>query len=400
MTNLKTVGRATARDESVRYREHRGLRLSEIGVGCYAMGGAYGPKDPSAFRRMLHHAVERGVRFFDTAEAYGEGERILGEALRTCREKVTIATKVGIRSGTKPNLSAAYIREASERSLIQLGTETIDLYQVHFDDPETPVQETVQALEDLVTAGKIRFYGVGHLPRERVEAYVRLGRPCSIMMELSAVAPHARESVLPICRVHDVGGIAFSVTGRGILTGTIDAAHRFGPDDIRSVDPLFQRERFASALRIAGLLRSIAERIPVQVAIAWVLAQQGVLCALIGPSTIQHLEENLGGSGWNLPAEELRAIEDFLGREEKRLAREQQASIEEILSTGITNPSTAFADLIYVMESGILQGLVSEAAVLPIFGEIFEARERLTDEAIPRLEKLRDRLRALIPESK
>ena len=152
------------------YRTHQGFTISEIGVGCYALGGVYGQVDQPEFQSMLRRAYELGVNFFDTAEAYGDGERVLGEALRPFRQQVLIATKVGVKEGVEPNLSPGYIRSASEASLKALGTDYIDLYQVHFDDPHTPVQETVGALDELVAAGKVRRYGLGHLPLEKVIA--------------------------------------------------------------------------------------------------------------------------------------------------------------------------------------------------------------------------------------
>ena len=161
----------------MRYRTHQDLTLSEIGVGCYALSGVYGSKDLAQFKDMLVRAYELGVNFFDVAEGYGEGESILGEVVRSFRSDIHIATKVGVVDGLEPNLSGAYIQEACERSLIRLQTDTIDLYQVHFDDPQTPVEETVDALETLKQDGKIRHYGVCHLPIERVAEYMRLGQP-------------------------------------------------------------------------------------------------------------------------------------------------------------------------------------------------------------------------------
>lgn len=277
------------------YRTHKGCEISEVGVGCYSLAGVYGEKDVDQFKKMLLRAVELGVNFFDTAEGYGDAEHILGEVMRPYREEVIIATKVGIKGNTKPNLSAEYLTTACDKSLDRLKTDYIDLYQVHFDDPTTPVEETVAALEDLVAEGKIRHYGVGHLPAHRIETYCETGDIFSILMELSAVSRYSRKTLLPLCNKYEVGGIAFSTTGRGLLTGKI-CKPSFGPGDLRSIDILFQRENFQSGLRITERVAELGEeynKTPVQVAIAWVLSQPRITCALTGPSTVPHLDYSI-----------------------------------------------------------------------------------------------------------
>ena len=296
----------------VEYRSHAGLEVSEIGIGCYGLSGAYGVENVDKYADAIRAAHNLGVTFFDTAEAYGKAEEVLGRAVSPFRQEVRIATKVGVREELKPNLSASYIKDACERSLSQLGTHYIDLYQVHFDDPETPIDETVDALECLRQDGKILQYGLGHLPAARIEEYFKVGHPFSLLIELSAVARGGHTSITPLCEKADVGVIAFSVTGRGALTGKINAATQFAEGDIRRIDPLFQRERFESALRVADLLGEIAAeygRTPVQVAISWVLSRPSVLCALTGPSSSDHLKENVAASGFRLDDEHLRRID-------------------------------------------------------------------------------------------
>ena len=148
------------------YRTHRNETLSEIGVGCYALSGAYGKVDPEQFDGMLRRAYELGVTVFDTADVYGPAEEVLGQAVASCRDQVWIATKVGGRADATPDCSAEHVIASCEASLHRLRTDHIDLYQVHFDDPGTPVEETVETLERLRSEGKIRHYGVGTcLPR-------------------------------------------------------------------------------------------------------------------------------------------------------------------------------------------------------------------------------------------
>ena len=170
------------------YRTHKNLSLSEIGFGCYSLSGAYGTVDIESYRRTIYRAYELGVNFFDTAEGYGNAEHLLGDTVKSFRDKIHIATKVGVKDGFKPNLSREYVVSACENSLNALRTDYLDLYQIHFDDPTTPVEETVDALDGLVHQGKIRYYGLGHLPLPRMEAYIEFGNPFSLLIELSAVA--------------------------------------------------------------------------------------------------------------------------------------------------------------------------------------------------------------------
>jgi len=384
----------------LRYREHGGFRLSEVGLGCYSLGGAYGRKDPEGFKGVIDRAHELGVNFFDTAPVYGEAERVLGEALKPYREEVYIATKVGLRDGVRPDLSRDHVKRSCEGSLRRLKTHYVDLYQVHFDDPRTPVEETVSALEELVDEGKVRRYGVGHLPAERVEAYCEVGSVFSVLMELSAVARSTRETILPLCRRYGVGAIAFSTTGRGLLTGKIGRDTKFEQGDIRKADPLFQRENLESGLRVAERFMELGEeygRTPVQVAISWVLSHREVICALTGPSTIPHLEENLGGSGWSIPQGDLKDLEALFTREDAWLRRRREESLRRILSTKLPDdPSKAFQDLVYVMETAVSVGSASEEEIVPVFRELWEMRGRLDEDASLSLAKIQRRLRKKI----
>lgn len=381
------------------YRSHKGCRVSAIGFGCYAASGAYGSVDLTAFKRVIARAYELGVTFFDVADAYGEAERSLGEALGPYRQYVQSATKVGMKEGVKANLSGAYIRQACEESLRALRTDTIDLYQIHFDNPETPVAETVAVMEDLKAEGKIRHYGLGHLPPERVEEYLQVGKPFSLLMELSAVTPGARESLLPRCREHDVGAIAFSVTGRGLLTGRVTDQTVFEQGDIRRIDPLFQRERLQAGLQLARKLEEMAApqgMTAVQLAIAWVLGQPGVICALTAPTSIAHLEENVVAGGLELSEDTFQAVESLINRTNRRLRQQQAESVARILNTSLpADPESAFVDLIYAIEIGVGLGLVAEAQVLPAFHELFALRQNL-GESSSALEDLRERVKKII----
>ncbi|MFX0167813.1 MAG: aldo/keto reductase [Candidatus Hodarchaeota archaeon] len=382
------------------YRKHHDLEISEVGVGCYALSGVYGAVDIPGFQRMLQCAYRMGVNFFDTAEGYGNAEKILGDSIKPFREEVYIATKVGIREGFTPNLSKTYIHEACARSLEQLSTDYIDLYQVHFNDPRTPVAETIEALEDLIAEEKIRHYGIGHLPGIRVKEYCEQGSPFSILMELSAVARKSRDELLPFCHTYDVAGIGFSATGRGILTGKYESDTQFEPGDLRKLDPLFQRARFESALRIKDYFIHLAQEYgttPVQLAIAWVLAQPKIICALTGSSKINHLEENLGGSGLHLKRSDLKRLEQLFVREEKDLAEREREIIHSILIDPLPpDPEQAFTDLVYVLETSHDLGLLTEDIARSILVKLWPLKKELSRSSQPELEAIQKQLKALL----
>jgi aryl-alcohol dehydrogenase-like predicted oxidoreductase len=377
----------------MKYQTHQDLTFSKIGVGCYALSGVYGSKKPAQFKYMLVRAYDLGVNFFDVAEGYGDAERILGEIVRPFRQNIQIASKVGVIEGLKPDLSEAYIERACERSLVRLQTDYLDLYQVHFDDPQTPVEETVTALEKLKQAGKIRHYGVCHLPIERVAEYMRLGNPFSVLMELSAITRDALKSSLPLCRQHNVAGIAFSTTGRGLLTGRFGQNTTFPADDLRSLDPLFQRERLLSGLRVAKELERLGQKYgktPAQMAIAWVLAQPGILCALTGPSTQEHLEENLVAIEFEISKIDLEDFQIFLDQETKKLAYEQREAIRLIFN----NPDSKirFADLLYVIDTAVQLEILSENEGMSLVQELFALRDMSDETAQQKMQALKNHL--------
>jgi aryl-alcohol dehydrogenase-like predicted oxidoreductase len=382
------------------FRQHKDFIISEVGFGCYGLSGVYG-KEPQDYEHTIQKAYELGINFFDTAEAYGGAEEILGEVVQPFRGEIYIATKVGVREGMKPDLSPVYVKEACEQSLKRLNVDYIDLYQIHFDDPETPVEDTLGALESLVEKGLVRHYGVGHISADRVNEYNEKGSLFSILMELSAVARHSLHELLPLCRKNNLAAIAFSVTGRGILTGKIGESTAFSQGDIRRLDPLFKRERFESALKTLELFKSLGAKYgksPVQVAIAWVLNQPGVVCALTGPSSLEHLEENIGGSGWHLEEPDLKVLEHFFIEEDTRLASEQKVSIRSLLTgPSPADPNMAFQDLVYVCETAILIGMASEAEVIPIFRDLFALRDTLESEEVRlNLKDFQRKLKAVI----
>ncbi len=379
-----------------------GEKISELGIGCYALSGVYGDVDKDRFKATLSYARELGMNYFDTAAAYGDvAEKILGEVVKPQREELILSTKIGLspKDGSPP-LSFENVKASCERSLERLQTDHIDIYFVHFDDPQTEVTETVAALDELKEDGKIRHYGVSHLPIKSVEEYLKEGDVTFCMTELSAAARESRKRQLPLCRKHGAEVIAFSVTGRGILTSRFDGTERFEKNDIRSMDPMFKKERLRSNLRIRDELKELGEKYdktPVQVAINWVLSQKGVISALTGPSSKEHLEENAGGSGWNLERDDLNRLESFLEKEDDILEKREKEIIEEVLnnepSEGVEE---AFNDLVYVMEVSSSRGIVDEREIEPVFRKLFSLRKK-GDLKSSNIKEIRQRLKEIIP---
>lgn len=386
----------------MQYVKAGALTVSRIGFGCYAMSGVYGAKDPAVWPPLIQAAYEHGVTLFDTADRYGPAEEILGRAVAPFRDRIVIATKAGVSAGGRPDASRAYLVGACEASLRRLGTDRIDLYQVHFDDPATPVAETVAALEELRGAGKIVEYGVGHLPVARVREYLRAGRPAGALFELSPAARASARELLPLLQQHGVAGIAFSPTGRGLLTGAAGPGHVFEPGDLRRLDPLWQRERLEAGLRIAARLAEAGARLgrtTAQVAIAWVLAQPGVAAVLTGPSKPAHLAENVGACGWALPPAELAGLDSFLSSEEVLVSEAGWASVAGIVRGPLASDvEEACRDLIYVIEMAVERGWVDEAQVTPLAFGVLAALKRKGQPQpdAPSLDEIRSRLAGML----
>ncbi len=388
-------------DKIVEYSQYRELEISEIGVGCYGLGGAYGPVDEDGYKEVLRKAYESGVNLFDTAEAYGEGaERILGDVLEPFRGEVYISTKVGGKKDIESPLSYKHVKQACHKSLERLQTDYIDVYFIHFDDPDTPVSETLRALDDLRSEGKIRHYGVSHLPIQRIREYLEKGDVSFCLMELSPVARKSTEELLPLCRKYGVKGMAFSITGRGILTGKIRKNEGFKEGDIRKLDPQFKKARFDSAMKITERLQDLGDKYnktSTQVAINWVLSQEGIISGLTGASSKEHLDENLGGSGWRMKKEDLEELEIFLESEDKKLAKKEPELIKEILTGELpAEDLKALHDLIYAIEASIDQGMAEEKELTPVARELLEFRKSEGDIEKNRLEQSRNKLKEII----
>ncbi|HAA85610.1 MAG TPA: aldo/keto reductase, partial [Kosmotogaceae bacterium] len=254
-------------------------------------------------------------------------------------------------------------------------------------------EETVQALSDLQSEGKIRHYGVSHLPINRIREYCERGNPYAVMAEFSAVSTAAKETVFPICRNNALKMIAFSVTGRGILTGSFDRERRFEHGDIRMMDPLFQREKLDCALAISEKMEELSRKIGVtrvQLAIAWVLSHSEVWIALTGPSTISHMMENVQAQRIKLEADLKKEIDEAIREQQNSLRNKQEESVRNLVSSRLpADPSQALSDMVYAVETAIEIGKISEEQVIESVMTLLSMKDKASVRFREELEQLR-----------
>jgi aryl-alcohol dehydrogenase-like predicted oxidoreductase len=298
----------------------RGLEVSAIGLGCMGMSWAYGPApDEAQSIGVLHRAVELGVTFFDTAEVYGPfvNEQLVGKGLKAVRDKVVVATKFGfdLSGGAAPrgvNSRPEHIREVADASLKRLGVETIDLFYQHRVDPNVPIEEVAGAVGDLVTAGKVRFFGLSEAGADTIRKAHAVHPVSAVQSEYSLWTRGPETAVLPTCRELGVGFVPYSPLGRGFLTGAVKTASDFAQDDFRRNNPRFRGDALGKNLSLVETLTRLAEakgRTPAQLALAWLLHQGDDIVPIPGTTKIHRLEENVGAAAVKLDADDLRAIE-------------------------------------------------------------------------------------------
>lgn len=300
----------------------KGPLVSSLGLGCMGMSPSYGPTNDTISLRVIKHAYEQGITFFDTADMYGNGtnEQLLGEAIRPFRNKVIIATKCGIKfvgDECKIDNSPKYISQACDASLARLGVEEIDLYYLHRFNPEVPLSESIGALSDLVKEGKIRYIGLSEVDSETLEkSHQILGDSLvALQTEYSIANAQFAESMLPICRKLGVSFIPYSPLGRGLLSGKIRNADNFKDCNVveyRSILPQFQPDVLPANLRLIQAIETIAARNKctlTQLSLAWLLAQGNDIIPIPGTKRLEYLDENMAAINITLSKEDLQLIE-------------------------------------------------------------------------------------------
>ena len=298
-----------------------GLEVSAIGLGCMGLGGVYGPATEKATAiSLLQAAVDSGVNFFDTAEAYGPftNERLLGEALAPVRNQVVLATKFGFnidletgerRAGV--NSRPAHIKAVADASLKRLGVEAIDLFYQHRVDPNVPIEDVAGAVNDLIQAGKVRYFGLSEASAQTIRRAHAVQPVAAVQSEYSLWWRGPEAQVLPTLEELGIGFVPFSPLGAGFLTGKIDTATSFGNGDFRALVPRFAPDALKGNMALVDMVRAIAERkgaTPAQIALAWLLAQKPWIVPIPGTTKLHRLQENLGALNVELTPSELLEI--------------------------------------------------------------------------------------------
>src|SRR5664280_2294542 len=295
-----------------------GLEVSAIGLGCMGLSYGYGPAtDKQQAITLIRSAFERGVTFFDTAEAYGPfaNEELLGEALAPFRDKVVIATKFGFESGKVEaglNSKPAHVKEVAEAALKRLKTKFIDLFYQHRVDPDVPIEDVAGAVKDLIREGKVRHFGLSEAGVQTIRRAHAVQPVTALQSEYSLWWREPEKEVLPTLEELGIGLVAYSPLGKGFLTGKISQTTTFDSTDFRNTLPRFTPEARKANQALVDLLAELGKRkkaTPAQMALAWVLAQKPWIVPIPGTTKLHRLEENLGAAALELTPEDLREID-------------------------------------------------------------------------------------------
>ena len=301
----------------------KGPTVSALGLGCMGMSEFYGDRDDAESVATIHRALDLGVTLFDTSDAYGPhtNEQLVGRAVADRRDQVLLATKFGlVRDPDDPtargvNGRPEYVRRAAEGSLQRLGVDHIDLYYQHRVDPDTPIEETIGAMAELVQEGKVRYLGMSEAGPETLRRANAVHQITALQTEYSLWSRDPGDEILPTCRELGIGFVAYSPLGRGFLTGAIQSVDDLAQDDYRRSSPRFQGENFDRNLELVGTIGELAANkavTPAQLALAWVLAQGEDIVPIPGTKRRARLEENAAAVDVELSDDELREIADAL----------------------------------------------------------------------------------------
>jgi len=300
------------------------LVVSAQGLGCMGMSEFYGETDEQESIATIHHALDRGVTFFDTADMYGVGrnEELVGRAMAARRHEVIIATKFGNVRGADGSFQGVngrpdYVQQACEASLRRLKIAAIDLYYQHRVDPKTPIEETVGAMARLVEQGKVRYLGLSEAGEQTIRRAHKTHPITALQTEYSLWTRDPEEAILAACRELGIGFVPYSPLGRGFLTGRFHRTGDFGEKDFRKFHPRFQQDTMEQNLRIVHGIEQIAQQkgcAPAQVALAWVLAQGEDLVPIPGTKRRAYLDQNLGALEVRLSGAELKRLDEIAPR--------------------------------------------------------------------------------------
>jgi aryl-alcohol dehydrogenase-like predicted oxidoreductase len=302
------------------------LRVSRIAFGAWELGGDWGATDESAAIATIRHAADLGINFFDTAQGYGFGasERLIARALTgRPRNQVVIASKGGLRptpgGGVERDASPDWVRRGVDESLKALGTDYIDLYQIHWPDPKTPFADTAEALADLVIAGKIRHVGVSNFDAEQMEDFSRTLPVETLQPPYHLFRRDIEASVLPYTRAHDIGVLVYGPLAHGLLSGAMTAETKFPPGDWRAKSDVFKGELYRRNLRIVDALARFAElelgTTVGRLAVAWTLANPAVHVAIVGTRNPRHIDDAIAAAELKLDEQALRRIDEIVSAE-------------------------------------------------------------------------------------
>lgn len=297
---------------------NQGLEVSELGLGCMGMSEFYGSGDDQEAIATIHHALDLGVNFLDTADMYGPftNEKLVSRAIKDRRDQVILATKFGnVRSAEGGwlgiNGKPEYVRQSCDASLQRLGVDVIDLYYQHRVDITVPIEETVGAMAELVQQGKVRYLGLSEAAPATIRRAQAIHPISALQTEYSLWSRDPEDEILPTLRELGIGFVPYSPLGRGFLTGAIASPDDFAPDDYRRRSPRFQGENFAKNLELVEQVKAIANEKGItagQLALAWLLAQGDDIVPIPGTKRRKYLEENIGAATVTLTAEDIHRI--------------------------------------------------------------------------------------------